>query len=37
LLSSKKLALPRPEEQALYGETQRLRAEIGQLQTTLFD
>jgi CHAT domain-containing protein/tetratricopeptide (TPR) repeat protein len=36
LLSSKKLALPRPEEQVLYGETQRLRAEIGQLQTTLF-
>ena len=36
LLSSKKLALPRPEEQELYGETQRLRAEIGQVQTNLF-
>jgi CHAT domain-containing protein len=37
LLSSKKVALPRPEEQELYGETQRLRAEIGLLQRKLFE
>jgi len=37
LMSSKKVALPRPEEQELYGETQRLRAEIGLLQRKLFE
>src|SRR5262245_8917648 len=37
LIFSKKLALARPEEQALFGEAQRRRAEIAALQKKLFD
>ena len=37
LLFTKKLTLSRPEEQALYGEAQRRRAEIAALQKKLFD
>ena len=37
LIFSKKLALARPEEQSLFGEAQRRRAEIAALQKKLFD
>jgi CHAT domain-containing protein/tetratricopeptide (TPR) repeat protein len=37
LMFSKKLALAQPEEEALFGEAQRLRAEIALLQKKLFD
>ncbi len=37
LIFSKKLALARPDEQALFGEAQRVRAEIAALQRKLFD
>lgn len=37
LIFSKKLALAQPEEQVLFGEAQRLRAEIAALQKKLFD
>ena len=37
LIFSKKLALAQPNEQALFGEAQRVRAEIAALQRKLFD
>jgi CHAT domain-containing protein/tetratricopeptide (TPR) repeat protein len=37
LIFSKKLALSQPEEQAIFGEAQRRRAEIAALQKKLFD
>ena len=37
LIFNKKLALARPEEQGLFGDAQRLRAEIALLQKKLFD